>query len=446
MPDKDLRRQALAPGKTVSRKARERLSRQSSAANSTNNSPTGSTSNSRAPSRQPSDDEDSRSEGAYSYSSFDEYHGGVLDVGDAPAEDYSYSNLNNLIEELITRKGSTSAGRELCIARFANALQNGYRTAEVAPRLAEIQGSLLRSIKDGEVKEATLALKALTMTIITCPDNDAQIGMDKTLNNIITDSDSPLVKAAAIRTLSVQTFFGGSSEEGTMEMMEFLLEISESDGETVGALDDGKVVSAALQEWGFLATLLDEAEDITEVAMDTFVDQLESGDVSVQIAAGENIALLYEYSYTEQEEDEDLSSGEEDNDENDAIEDKTAPRMIKRYQVYRREDQLKDLLSSLANTSGRGVSKKDKKALHENFADFVNAVEYPYRGPRHSNAIDQESGQRLGSRLRIKNFGQYKVNKWWKMHRLNGLRRVLGSGWITHYEANDNISGCLHEK
>ncbi|KAK5149279.1 hypothetical protein LTR16_012713, partial [Cryomyces antarcticus] len=55
-------------------------------------------------------------------------------------------------------------------------------------------------------------------------------------------------------------------------------------------------------------------EDSTEPAMDAFVEQLESSDPSVQIAAGENIALLYEKSHTELEDDEDAPPNDSDSD------------------------------------------------------------------------------------------------------------------------------------
>ena len=76
-------------------------------------------------------------------------------------------------------------------------------------------------------------------------------------------------------------------------------------------------MTAALEEWGFLATLQDEMEDATEAAMEAFVDQLESSDANVQIAAGENVALLYEKSFTEREEDEEVSGDDEDSDPED---------------------------------------------------------------------------------------------------------------------------------
>lgn len=225
--------------------------------------------------------------------------------------------------------------------------------------------------------------------------------------------------------------------------MDYFLEIIESDGQTIEAPDSAGVVTAALEQWGFLATLLEEMEDETEPAMEAFVEQLESSDAGVQIAAGENIALLYEKSFTEREEDEELSEDEESDDEDDA--DHNGPKMVRRYTVWRREDQLKHTLESLAKISGRSISKKDRKSLHTNFSDILNSVENPTRGPKYQAAVDQLTGRRYGSRMTVKinQAGEMKIDKWWKLHRLQALRRLLQGGFITHYQENEVVFECL---
>ena len=255
-----------------------------------------------------------------------------------------------------------------------------------------------------------------------------------------TDSEHYSVKATAIHTLGAAAIFGGASDAGIEELMDLLLEIIESDGESVGAADNGEVVTAACEEWGFLATSIEDIEDKTEVAMDAFVEQLESSNTSVQVAAGENIALLYEKSYTEREADDGPASDEED-DEGYAIDSS----LVKRYEVYRQKHQLEHTLSQLANESSRRIAKKDRKALHVNFTDILNTVEHPQRGPRYQKAIDKETHQRYGSRLtiRIHKTGSMKIDRWWKLHRLQALRRVLGGGFVVHYENNEVVFESL---
>lgn len=265
------------------------------------------------------------------------------------------------------------------------------------------------------------------------------------LKRTISDSESILTKTAAIHALGTAAFFGGASLDELEEIMAMFLDVISSDGHSVGAGDNASVVTAALEEWGFLATQFEEMEDASEEAMEGFVDQLDSSEPSVQIAAGENIALMYEKCYTKLEEDEEFSvdSDEENDPEDDA--DPNGPKMIRRYTPYRREDQLKRNLAGLANLSSRRLSKKDKKSLHSNFADILHSVENPTRGPRYRKAVNQDTGKRYGSKMivRINRTGVMRIDKWWKLHRLRALRRILQGGFVEHYECNGLVFECL---
>lgn len=248
-------------------------------------------------------------------------------------------------------------------------------------------------------------------------------------------------KISAIHALSTAAFFGGASDEEMEDLMSFFLDIVESDGLSVDAHDEGSVVIAALEAWGLLATEIEDMEDATEAAIEAFVEQLESADAGVQIAAGENIALLYEKSYTPREEDEEISDVDSEGEE-----DVQGDKMVKRYNVYRRQDQLLHTLDELANISTRRISKKDKKTLHSSFADIRNSVEKPTRGPKYSTALDQETGRTYGGgrmKVQINRSVEVRIDKWWKLQRLNALRRVLQGGFTHQYDENEAVSRCL---
>ena len=282
------------------------------------------------------------------------------------------------------------------------------------------------------------------MTLITSPSDAIYDAASTLLRRTITDSSSIPTKSAAIHTLGTCTFYGGASEDEILDNMTYLLEVVSSDGHFISAADEPGPVVTALEEWGFLATLIEDLSSETEDAMEAFVEQLGSSDPAVQIAAGENIALLYEKSYTPPEDNEVLSDSDED-----IIEDPDAapgaPKLVKRYDAYRRTDQLLHTLGDLAKLNTRSLSKKDKKSLHTNFADILNSVENPTRGPRYQNAISHETGKRYGSRMavRIHRDGVMRIDKWWKLMRLKGLRRVLQGGFVTHYERNGVVFESL---
>lgn len=277
------------------------------------------------------------------------------------------------------------------------------------------------------------------MSLITVPSDSAYETLYPIFKRSYTTSESLEVKAAAIHALGTATLYGGTSDSETEEVMDELLEIIESDGSSIEAADSSEVVTAALEEWGTLATFVDDLEERTEAAMEAFVEQLDSNDTSVQVSAGENIALLYEKSYTEHDASGSGSEGE-DSDGN-PIDSST----VKRYDVYRNGPQLKHKLAELAKESSKSISKKDRKVLHTNFSDILKTVERPYLGPRYSNAVNDQTGKRYGYRLnvRIHRTGSININRWWKLHRLQMLRRVLGGGFVVHYENNEVVFETL---
>ena len=282
------------------------------------------------------------------------------------------------------------------------------------------------------------------MTLVTSPSDVIFESASPLLKRTISDSASIPTKTAAIHTLGACTFYGGASDDEILNNMTYLLEIVSSDGHFIDAPDEADPVIAALEEWGFLATLIEDLSSESEDAMDTFVDQLASSDPSVQVAAGENIALLYEKSYSPVQEAETFSDSDDDlisDPENTP----GVPKLVKRYTAYRRTDQLIHTLNELSSFNSRRLSKKDKKSLHTNFTDILNSIENPTRGPRYQNAISHETGRRYGTRMsvRIHREGVMRIDKWWKLMRLKGLRRILQGGFVTHYEKNGVVFESL---
>lgn len=284
------------------------------------------------------------------------------------------------------------------------------------------------------------------MTLMTSPSDLIYEAASTPLRRTITHSTSSLSKTAAIHALGTCTFYGGASDDEIIENMDFFLEIITSDGHTINAPDEAEPVTAALEEWGFLSTLVDDLSEQSEDATEAFAEQLTSSFPSVQIAAGENIALLFEKSFKPVNPDEDSLT---DYPESEIVADPDGtpgvPKLIRLYPAYRRTDQLVHALSSIASISTQHLSKADRKALRTNFADILNSIEFPTRGPRYQNAISDETGKRYGSRMvvRIHKAGVMRIDKWWKLHRLQGLRRILQGGFVGHYERNELVFDTL---
>ncbi|KAK1036942.1 hypothetical protein LTS16_013364 [Friedmanniomyces endolithicus] len=445
MRERNLRKQALESGKTQSRKASETLSTPSSSrATSAAPSPrAGGGGGSNVPSRNVSDDESEMSDTTqWSTNSIDEMLALPAEE-DGAQEEVWRAALEGRMEELCDRKRSSAQGREEALLVFSTALVRHYAADEIRGRREELVGALLKSVKGGQTeRETVLALKALALVLVTEPSDTLSEALAGPMKACINDAQHVAQKIGAIHALGVVTFFGGASEEATAEVMELFLDIVSSDGAVIEEADNADIVTAALEEWGFLATQLEDMEETTEAAMETFVDQLESASVDVQIAAGDNIALLFEKSYTEAESDDEPPDEDEDLDED--VKNGSAPRMIKRYTVYRQQHQLSATLSDLAKASSKRLSKKDRKQLHLSFADIARTVERPTRGPRYSTALDEE-GREMGSRLKVAlhGGGRMTIDRWWKLHRLNGLKRLLREGFLVHYEFNQVVYESL---
>ncbi|KKK12184.1 hypothetical protein P175DRAFT_0524711 [Aspergillus ochraceoroseus IBT 24754] len=436
----DLRRQVLESGKTISRKA---ASREGSRRTSRTNSAQNSRHSSRNASRQPSDDEDAGSlsdETAISLGSLDD---------DNPELESNNNNwaqeLIDVIEDILDRKRSSVLGREETYAAYCRLSKFHYVEESIRRRVPDLLTAFTRSIKvETSEREATLALRALELLTITAADHTVFENMEPFLTRTIRDSTSTVIKAAAIHCLGTCTMFGGAGEDGIQDQMTFFLDIVASDGQSIDAQDDSGCVTAALVEWGVLATEIEDLESESEDCIQVFMDQLNSGDPAVQVAAGENIALLYEKSYTAQEddddddvEDEDEGNNERHSQDSDSDQEsfRTGPKLIKRYNAYHNTPELERQLQSLATIHNKRISKRDKKSLHSNFASIRTTVANPRRGPMYNTAIDQDTNRHYGSKLTVKigRQGVMHIDRWWKWIRLNSLRRVLQGGFAVHY-------------
>lgn len=376
------------------------------------------------------------------------------------------AELSDRIDEILARKGSTVLGREKCYKTYVHLLTAQYCEEEIRGKEAELVVAFLKSIKEEKSeKEAILALKgisrrtpfsadmdltqfsaAVAITLINSPSDLIYEAASTPLRRTISHSLSTAAKTAAIHALGSCTFWGGASDDEILENMDFFLEIVSSDGHTIDAPDEPEPVVAALEEWGFLCTLLEDISAQSEETMEAFVEQIESSYPAVQIAAGENIALLYEKSFKPIDPDEDSLADYPDEDliaDPDTASEK--PSLIRLYPAYRRTDQLIHSLQAIASISTHHLSKTDRKSLRTNFSDILNSVENPTHGPRYQNAIDQESGKRYGSRMvvKIQKGGVMRIDRWWKLHRLQGLRRVLQGGFMIHYERNEVVFDTL---
>ncbi|KAK5663071.1 hypothetical protein OQA88_6487 [Cercophora sp. LCS_1] len=438
---RDLRKKALLESqKTVSRKAR---SKPESVRSSVNQSPDGSPSNSRAGSRAnsrpnsrpgsryASEDEDA-SESEYDFMTASTNSASGDDNVDDPGNIWT-ERLRDRVGELQDRKRNAQ-GREATLAAYLHLVRHHFSETQIGRSVSDIIPALLRSVKEGAgEEERLLALKAIMVTLLTCPSERYSGVLVSTLRTLCQDAEEENVKAQAVYALMIAATIGGGSDASGEELLDFLLEIIESDGESVEAGDSGVVVTAALRAWGFVASFLDDMASRSEQVMDAFIEQLDSTDPEVQSSAGTNIAFLSEVAREDEEQ--------------------TGENSRMQHNMYR----IMTRMGEIVRDSSKSISKKDRKQLRFNFNSIVTSLERgvgpgystagrgynPHVGGNNKARI-QEDFQEFGYQETLRVHNQVMLIDTWLLHvRVEALKMLLGGGLATHYLENPVVKDML---
>jgi len=433
----DLRKKILLEsGKTRSRKARARPeSGRSSVAHSPDTSP----GHSRAGSRYASEEEDFDSGGEYD----DVMTVSTNSLGDDNDLDGNTvaawpDRLRDRIAEMTNLKRSSVQGREAALNAYVHLLRHHYAKTIIDGSLSEIIASILRSIRSGDsADERTLGMRALNVTVITSPSSNVFDRAYQILKGVCEDSDEEKVKIEAIRSLSATVLYGGGGSASYDEVLQFLVEIIESDGGAVHAQDNGSVVSAALQAWGLVASYVPDLLDQAEQAMEAFMEQLDSTDAEVQTGAGSNIALLFEVARDHEEQ-----TGE-------------------KFDMQYNQHRIMTRMAEIVRESSKSISKRDRKHLRSSFTSIVTSLERG-KGPGYSTAgrgganphvggggtgeADGGAFQEFGYREKIRVGDQLMVIDTWSLQaRVEALKALLGGGFPVHFMDNPLMEEILED-
>lgn len=344
-----------------------------------------------------------------------------------------------LMENLQDRKHNNSEVREQFLEVYIKVLRV-YYTAETHLWLDSAAQELCDVfIKDANrgatARERLLSLQAYCLTVGTTEGLEIFDQVQRPLKQIMTDDDDEDCKAYAIYALCMSVLYAGGEEEAALETMEFLVDIVQSDGETIESHDNAVVVSSALRGWAFIASHVEDFSDSADTAIDAFVDQLDSTDVDIQANAGHCIALIFEASRNHEEE-----SGEP-------------------FQLQYDPQRLTGRISELAKLSSKSVSRKDRRDLRESLVSVVTSLERGV-GPFYSTALyipekgewvppsqrtengDAEYGYRY--KLRLGN-NTAKVDTWSLYSRVRMMRILFRGGLQNHIFVNPVVSECLDD-
>ncbi|KAK9450270.1 interferon-related developmental regulator-domain-containing protein [Limtongia smithiae] len=399
------------------------------------------------------------------------------------------------------RKNSSYATREDAMARICKILSLKYAWQTVEERHKDLEDGIMKSLKGGRTeKEILLACRALSLLVITDPENEAwYLNSLPILKNLIYSAEDPGTKAAGLQALGSVIFFSMASGASELrETLEFLLDVIASDGSSIQATDSEDVVAATISCFGFLASKLDDALELSQSSLPVLVDQLESSVLSVRMAAGNVIALLYEryaedignYHLVYESEDDDsdsedsivnevstklsastLSSSsknsagdfhdfEEEEPEQNKPMKRPEPRRTpsSRPTLYYDEDELLNVLTQLATSSTKRISKASRRVQHSVFRDVLDTVRTAIGDATAENDADnvesvsyggidygiETTGPRLHISRELKLEGlTLPIESWDAYLRFAHVKRVLSHGLPVHYTKNRVIRIAL---
>ena len=438
----DLRKKALLEsGKTVSRKARLRPdSKSATPMTSPGASPHGSRNGSRAPSRYASEDEDA------SDSELDDVMtmsttSGASDHGEDDTGRAWVDRLSARVSQIAAggrsgeRKKMSNQEREDMLKSYLHLVRHYYAKPEIETQAKDLVMGLVRAVKSGiSATERTLALKALAVTILTNPDESVLDQHITSLKSACEEDAAEEVKTAALYALAVATMYGDGSTEAAEDMMQYMIDIIESDGHTVDAPDVAPVVVAALKSWGFMAAHLEDLSDQSEQAMEAFVEQLDSSDAYVQTSAGDNIALLFENAHD--------------------MEEATGEKVNFKYDPKRLAQQMRDI-----SRGSKSMSKRDRRHLKSDFNSIATGLERG-KGPGYSTAGWATSNPHTGGSMvesshggDVNEFGyrqtifvgteRLTIDSWALSAKVDFLKIVLAGGFPTHLSKNETVEEML---
>ena len=256
--------------------------------------------------------------------------------------------------------------------------------------------------------EAELAHRVLVLIWITAGSLPTYYSdVIKMLDKGIQDGSESL-KASSVLALAVISFIEDPGHATIWEIMESIEDVLLTDE------IDPLVSKSALEAFGLLYTAT--AKKIGREDFNRIVDEhsalLESNDVDVRIAAGENLAIMFE----------DLDASQQSDDPQPGASLQNTKALF--CDAF---DELVRQLAFLAKESTKHRSKKDKAVQKSAFRDILDTI---------------ESSISPTIRLKIKQ-EVIACDSWAKIRRLNVFRDAIGEGMHVHFEHNPVVQSIF---
>lgn len=333
--------------------------------------------------------------------------------------------MNQAIDDLSESRTST---REESLAILTKIFSCHHVFSQIENRIEEILGLLKKSVlKNNSVKEACLAARAIELVFVNMDDisegemDDLYRRILPSLRSTIKNSEEIEIKTSCLHALSLITYIAASDIDKQL-LRDYLFDLIETDGadfnvEALSTTDCDLLFAEALKAYGILFAAsfstgfvdFDVLWEEVEKVMPAHEMMLESSDKNTRIAAGENIALMFEIVNIF------LKSNDDDDDEDENDDENTFDKP-----EYDNMDGLIHTLKDLSMDSNRRRAKSDRVEQKSVFRDIVKTVE---------ENIKPEEELKIGGRVLV-------FRGWAKILPLGTFRKCLGQGFQHHLKTN----------
>ncbi|KAJ3040316.1 Interferon- developmental regulator 1 [Rhizophlyctis rosea] len=294
-------------------------------------------------------------------------------------EDQFYATVDEVEEK-------RASIRENALRRLVKLLSQKYLPDVLDLRIETVVDAMKRIIRR-EAVEGILAARVLSLCWLTHGANDDLYpGVARLLREVIKSGKAEL-RMACIDALAMISYMEGLDSTSTKELLQFFLGFvtpSTTPGITKSALDAYGLIYAQ--------TAPHLTQESFNFVLDKHLGMLGSDDLDVRIAAGENIAVLFE------EVSEDVS--------------------------YDKREELLRELGGLSADSDKSKAKKERAVQRSAFRDIFRTVEEGNVAPNVNLKFKHESVD---------------FDSWAKIKQLYALRTALADGMNVHFLENPLI-------
>ncbi|KAL9972754.1 hypothetical protein ACROYT_G019119 [Oculina patagonica] len=343
-----------------------------------------------------SDDEDFESQSVASLASTGTHSGDEVDGFEDGETDFEDNFEQILADNIDGATQRSSRERQCALIAVQKALKSRMVSEFVSDRKITILDCIEKCVKRGTPQDRVLASSIAALLCVQLGAGSESQVVFKTIKphliTVIQDKTAASAARASCATALAVCCFIASEDSDELFECSSVLEAIFDNKKTVKA-DEVEVYSSILFAWALLLSVTPsrQAYQLINKHLRRMTNLLETSDLSVRIAAGESLALMYEMA-------------------RDFNRDFTGD-----------SNGLCDLLRDLSTDGNKHKAKKDLRQQRSSFRDILKTVE---------DGIAPEEVVKFGTEY-------MELHSWVQRRQYTALKDILGTGVTVHLQEND---------